>query len=72
MTCLRGLVTDGALDPRCPNVKQHGQDKHPFGPKELIGRLKLQIDNDPDDGFEQLHIKGNTAFLLKATLRSRS
>lgn len=73
MACLRGLVTDGALDQKCPNVQQHDrshQDKHPFDAEEFIRHLQAQLDEDPDHGFEPLHIRGSTGFLVKATLMS--
>ncbi|KAL1969138.1 hypothetical protein VTN77DRAFT_392 [Rasamsonia byssochlamydoides] len=70
MACLRGLVTDGALDRQCPNVRQHGSRKQPFSAEEFIRRLQHQLDEDPDREFEPLHIRGNTGFLLKASLVS--
>jgi hypothetical protein len=26
--CLIGIIRGGALDPKCPNVKEHGKDYH--------------------------------------------
>ncbi|KAL1979562.1 hypothetical protein VTN96DRAFT_5562 [Rasamsonia emersonii] len=71
MACLRSLMTDGALDQKCPNVQQHSfHNKHPFSAEEFIRRLQAQLDEDPDHGFEPLHIRGSTGFLVKASLLS--
>jgi hypothetical protein len=69
MACLRGLLTGEALDRNCPNVNEHGfGNKHPFDAQEFIRQIQIQLDEHPDRGFEPLHIRGNTGFMLKATL----
>ncbi|KAE8408328.1 hypothetical protein BDV37DRAFT_296485 [Aspergillus pseudonomiae] len=70
MVCLRGLCTRGRLDPKCPNVHEHGSGRHQINSSEFTRRLHAQLRGDRDKGFEQLHIRGRTGFLLKATLLS--
>jgi hypothetical protein len=74
MTCLRGLITSGAVDPHCPNTPRHDPGgltkKHPFAAPELLLRLKRQIDHDPERCAEHLHIRGNSGHLLKAIVHS--
>jgi hypothetical protein len=68
--CIRGLLAHDYLDPRCPNVHEHGVGRHPFGAKQFTRRLHNQLLQDRESGFEQLHICGRTGFILKATLLS--
>ncbi|KJK62591.1 Chromatin assembly factor 1 complex p150 subunit N-terminal [Aspergillus parasiticus SU-1] len=70
MACLRGLLTRGRLDPQCPNVHQHGPERHQINSRDFTRRLHAQLRHDRHKGFEQLHIRGRTGFLLKATLLS--
>ncbi|OJJ88979.1 uncharacterized protein ASPGLDRAFT_185768 [Aspergillus glaucus CBS 516.65] len=68
--CVRGLLIRSCLDRKCPNVHEHGSERHSLSPMELIYRLHAQLTQDRREGFEQLHIRGRTGFLLKATLLS--
>lgn len=70
MACLRGLLTRGHLDFQCPNVHQHGPVRHQINSRDFTRRLHAQLRQDRHKGFEQLHIRGRTGFLLKATLLS--
>ena len=73
--CLLGLVTGGKLDQKCPNVLDHGVDRHPISRATLIRLLDRQFfghDPDPDVemGCESLHIHGTRGALFKVTLLS--
>ncbi|CAG7996873.1 unnamed protein product [Penicillium nalgiovense] len=73
--CLLGLVTRGSLDQKCPNVLDHGVDRHQISRATLIRLLDRQFfgqDPDPDVemGCESLHIHGTRGALFKATLLS--
>jgi hypothetical protein len=66
--CIRGLLTQDFLGPRCPNVHEHGVGRHPFGSRQCARRLHSQLLQDRESGFEQLHLCGRTGFILKAIL----
>ncbi|KAJ6189594.1 hypothetical protein N7519_004502 [Penicillium mononematosum] len=76
--CLLGLVTRGSLDQECPNVLDHGVDRHPISKATLIRLLDRQFfgqDLGPDVedvemGCESLHIHGTRGALFKVTLLS--
>ncbi|OQE15822.1 hypothetical protein PENFLA_c030G10051 [Penicillium flavigenum] len=76
--CLLGLVTRGSLDQKCPNVLDHGVDRHPISKATLIRLLDRQFfgqDLGPDVedvemGSESLHIHGTRGALFKVTLLS--
>ena len=68
MKCIRGLATRDRLDPACPNVHEHGTERHSLSPREFTRRLHAQLQYDRKEGFEQLHVCGRTGYLLKATL----
>lgn len=68
--CIRGLFKRGPLDPACPNVEAHGSGTHALNTSDLTRRLHAQLIHDRYEGFEQLHIRGRTGFLLKACLLS--
>lgn len=73
--CLQGLVKGGDLDLKCPNVSDHGVDRHRLNRKTLIRKLDKQLSNDklhPDSklGCESLHVHGTRGALFKITLHS--
>jgi hypothetical protein len=78
--CLRGLIIGGRLDRECPNVLNHGVDRHQINLETLIHRLDLQISNvhlgpnppEPEFGLgcESLHIHGTRGALFKVRLWS--
>ncbi|KAL1873631.1 hypothetical protein Plec18167_006148 [Paecilomyces lecythidis] len=70
MKCLYGLVNGGPLDLSCPNADEHGYQVHGLRADDFMRLLSDQLSHDREYGFEQLHIKGRTGFLLKATLLS--
>ncbi|KAE8352275.1 metalloprotease m41 ftsh [Aspergillus coremiiformis] len=70
MECIRGLIVGGCLHSECPNVREHGSENHLLTPKAFTRRLNAQLKRNREDGIEQLHIRGRTGFLLKATLLS--
>lgn len=73
--CLLGLIRGGKLDRKCPNVSDHGIDRHRLNRTALIRRLKKQFSSDilrPDTklGCESLHVHGRRGALFKITLWS--
>uniref|UniRef100_A0A093VMC0 Reticulocyte-binding protein 2 like a n=1 Tax=Talaromyces marneffei PM1 TaxID=1077442 RepID=A0A093VMC0_TALMA len=72
--CLRGLRCKGPLDERCPNVTEHGVDRHRLNTKMFIKLLDRQLSRDPDPntelGCESLHVHGTRGALFKITLWS--
>lgn len=61
--CLLGLRKNGPLDPSYPNFRQHqfrfkGDDEmcdsHFYSSHSFANMLRLQLDDDPDDGCECL------------------
>lgn len=73
--CLRGLLTGGRLDPKCPNVLDHGVDRHHLNHMTLIRLLDQQLSCDdlgPNSklGCESLHIHGTRGALFKVILWS--
>lgn len=68
MACIQGLSQGGVLDPACPNARDHGFQRHQLHAQDFIRLLSAQLSKDREYGFGQLHIRGRTGFLLKATL----
>ncbi|KAI5285235.1 hypothetical protein KEM54_000736 [Ascosphaera aggregata] len=73
--CLLGLVRGGTLDWNCPNVSDHGVDRHRLNRTTLIKSLNKQLSSEivhPDKklGCESLHIHGSCGALFKITLWS--
>ena len=74
MACIRGIMDQGPLDKRCPNFQLHMQrpsgQRHSMGPQEFTRRLNCQLMRNRNEGFEPLHVRGRTGYLVKATLLS--
>lgn len=70
MACIRGMANRSPLDKKCPNWQHHGSYKHLMGPREFTCKLHLQLIQNRNKGFEPLHIRGRTGYLMKATLLS--
>ncbi|RHZ44725.1 uncharacterized protein CDV56_101514 [Aspergillus thermomutatus] len=70
MACLRGMANRGRLDTKCPNRQLHGGQWHPMDARGLTRNLHRQLVQNRNEGFEPLHIRGRTGYLLKATLLS--
>ncbi|OAA65097.1 Protein kinase-like domain protein [Akanthomyces lecanii RCEF 1005] len=73
--CLRGLQSQASLDPSCPNVRDHGVDRHQLNPATLIRRLSEQfspreLHPDTQLGCKSLHIHGTRGALFKVSLLS--
>ncbi|RAH74742.1 uncharacterized protein BO66DRAFT_433856 [Aspergillus aculeatinus CBS 121060] len=72
MACIRGIVNRNPLDEECPNFRSHRQypssQRHSIGPADFTRRLHHQLAQNRHEGFEQLHVRGRTGFLMKATL----
>lgn len=66
VACIHGLLSQGELDPKCPNVQKHGVGKHPIDKGELARRLMSQFHRNYKDGFEQLHIRGRVGSMMRA------
>ena len=74
MACIRGIVNQEPLDKSCPNLQLHMQhpcdQRHSMGPQEFTRRLHRQLVRNRNEGFEPLHVRGRTGYLVKATLLS--
>ena len=73
--CLQGLIRGGKLDEKCPNVSDHGVDRHRLNRTTLLRRLDRQLSRDdlgPETqlGCESLHVHGTRGALFKVTLWS--
>ena len=73
--CLLGLTRNAALDRECPNVLEHGIDRHQIDRAMFFHLLDQQLSNDDvgpdlDLGCESLHIHGTRGALFKVTLLS--
>lgn len=65
----------GRLDWKCPNVLDHGVNRHKINPKTLLFLLDEQLSSndlrpDLELGCESLHIHGTRGALFKVTLWS--
>ena len=75
--CLHGLLTGGALDKNCPNVKHHcGKSKdpckHAVNPSTFLRMMRDQLAGDRDTDCEPLYIQGARGALFKLTLTSHA
>ncbi|KAJ6143203.1 hypothetical protein N7471_002656 [Penicillium samsonianum] len=68
--CLRGTFEKDVLDENCPNVAQHGTERHQINSQEICDMMNEQLRENRYRGFQQLHIIGRTCYLIKATLVS--
>ncbi|KAJ9488434.1 hypothetical protein VN97_g4848 [Penicillium thymicola] len=72
MDCIRGIVNRGPLDKECPNLQSHLQHssshRHSIDPSVFTRRLHRQLVRNRNEGFEQLHVRGRTGYMVKATL----
>ncbi|CAI7588716.1 unnamed protein product [Penicillium glandicola] len=68
--CLLGTFEKDVLDENCPNVADHGTERHQISSQEICDRMNEQLRANRCRGFQQLHIVGRTCYLLKATLLS--
>ncbi|KAA8646678.1 uncharacterized protein ATNIH1004_005353 [Aspergillus tanneri] len=73
--CLLGLIKGWELDQKCPNVLDHGINRHRLNQTTLIHRLDRQLsrDNlqlDSQLGCESLHVHGTCGALFKIILWS--
>lgn len=64
------MANRGPLDKKCPNWQQHGSQKHLIGPQEFTRKLHRQLVQNRNKGFEPLHIRGRTGYVMKAILLS--
>ncbi|CAP93412.1 Pc16g07420 [Penicillium rubens Wisconsin 54-1255] len=68
--CLRGTFEKDILDENCPNVAEHGAERHQISAEDICERMSEQLRKNRYTGFQQLHIIGRTCYLLKVTLLS--
>ncbi|PLB38800.1 uncharacterized protein BDW47DRAFT_104322 [Aspergillus candidus] len=73
--CLQGLIKGWKLDEKCPNVSDHGVDRHQLNRTTLLRRLGRQLSrddlqSDTQLGCESLHVHGTRGALFKITLWS--
>ncbi|EFW18617.1 hypothetical protein D8B26_005366 [Coccidioides posadasii str. Silveira] len=74
--CLLGLSKGGPLDQDCPNVADHGTDKHPIGLSEFVSLLHKRLSYQDNRrygayesaGCESLHIHGSRGALFEVVL----
>ncbi|KAI1938719.1 hypothetical protein LOZ12_004040 [Ophidiomyces ophidiicola] len=74
--CLLGLLNGGNLDKACPNVNDHGTDKHQINISTFLSLLHDQLlikeerplDLYASDGCESLHIHGSRGALFEVIL----
>ena len=74
--CLRGLLTGGKLDQKCPNVEEHRgkakiRDKHAISASLFLRLMRNQLATDPDTVCKPLYIQGARGVLFRLTLTSR-
>ncbi|KAK2757291.1 hypothetical protein FQN54_004805 [Arachnomyces sp. PD_36] len=73
--CLLGVIEGGELDRKCPNVSDHGIDRHRLNRTALIRRLNQQLSSrilrpNMKLGCESLHVHGTRGALFKIILWS--
>ncbi|KAJ5737457.1 uncharacterized protein N7483_002582 [Penicillium malachiteum] len=72
MNCIRGIANRDLLDKECPNLQRHLQHssshRHSIDSAEFTRRIHRQLVQNRNEGFEQLHVRGRTGYLVKATL----
>ncbi|OJD10750.1 hypothetical protein ACJ73_09708, partial [Blastomyces percursus] len=73
--CLLGMVKGWKLDRKCPNVSQHGTDKHRLNRVTLMRLLNDQLSGrilgpGTDLGCDSLHVHGSRGAMFKITLWS--
>lgn len=68
--CLLGTFSLGFLDRNCPNAAEHGTENHSLLPHQIVLGLLEQLTRNRYEGFEQLNIRGRSAYMIKATLLS--
>ncbi|OGM39870.1 hypothetical protein ABOM_011823 [Aspergillus bombycis] len=69
MAYIRGILNRDPLDKACPNLQSHpGGQRHSIGPAEFTRSLHRQLVRNRNEGFEPLHVRGRTGYLVKATL----
>lgn len=68
MACIRGMAYGGALDRECPNSHDQGAQGHSINARVFMRKLHDQLSRNRNEGFEPLHIRGRTGYLMKATL----
>ena len=68
MACIRGMACGGALDRECPNSHNHGAQGHSINARVFTRKLHDQLSRTRNEGFEPLHIRGRTGYLMKAIL----
>lgn len=72
--CLIGLVRDGHLDPKCPNVSLHrktggqSQAHHPLRHEEWLQLLRKQLEHSLDNGITRLRNCGARGVLFRVNM----
>ena len=68
--CLLGLVKGGSLDQSCPNVKEHGSDRHRIRAPTFLKRIRQQLSKDLDSNCEPIGIHGACGVPFRVRLAS--
>jgi len=65
--CIKGLVEGGILDPQCPNVHSHGQERHEID-LQKFQELVRKLLRDQVEYCEELYIYGATGVMYRIRL----
>ena len=65
--CLMGVVQGGALDQKCPNVREHGKSSHHLNRESFMQKTR-QLFRDQLDYCEEMNIHGARGALFKVRL----
>ena len=67
--CLAGLVSQGPIDPKCPNAWEHGAGQQQISQSTLLRLLHTQLNLDLDS-MENLGVWGSRGAIFRITLAS--
>lgn len=68
--CLLGLVKGGPLDQSCPNIKEHGSDRHRIRVQTFLKLIRQQLSKDLDSNCEPIGIHGACGVPFRVRLAS--
>ena len=62
--CLLGLANGGALDPSCPNVRDHGESHHQIKLRTYLALIRHQLAKDRDTDCQPIGIPAGACGVL--------
>ena len=65
--CLMGIIQEGALDEKCPNVREHGKAHHHLNRETFMRKIR-RLFHDQLDYCEEMNIHGARGALFKVKL----